>query len=106
MQLIDCKVELKLKWTNHCAQSADDVDNNGANPNNIIFTIKHTKLYILLVTLISKRQSKAIKNYSRRTGNDQLFGMNITGKNTTTKNKYFLKSNLVGVNRLFFFWFI
>ena len=28
--------------------------------------------------------------------------MNITGKNTTTKNEYFLKSNFVGVNRLFF----
>ena len=24
------------------------------------------------------------------------------GKNTTTKNEYFLKSNFVGVNRLFF----
>ena len=28
--------------------------------------------------------------------------MNIMGKNTTTKNEYFLKSNFVGVNRLFF----
>ena len=37
---INCKVELKLKWMNHCVFSGNDNDNDNANSNNIIFTIK------------------------------------------------------------------
>ena len=43
MPLINCKVELKLNWTNHCVLSAAGADNADANSNNIIFTIKDTK---------------------------------------------------------------
>ena len=39
MPLINCKVELKLKFTNYCVLSAADADINDANSNNIIFTI-------------------------------------------------------------------
>ena len=48
MPLINCKVELKLKWTEYCVLSAAGADNvNGSDDdNNIIFTIKDTKLYI------------------------------------------------------------
>ena len=38
--LINCNVELKLKWTNHCALSANGKDNDHANSNNIIFRSK------------------------------------------------------------------
>ena len=51
MPLINCKVELKLKWTKYCVLSAAGADNTNANPNNIIFTIKDTKLYVPVVTL-------------------------------------------------------
>ena len=47
MLLIDCKVELKLKWTKYCNFSAPGnhiVNNNKSN--NIIFTIKVTQLYV------------------------------------------------------------
>ena len=37
--LINCKVELNLKWTRYCALSAADADVND-NDGNIIFTIK------------------------------------------------------------------
>ena len=37
--LINCKVELKLEFTNYCVLSAADADINDANSNNIIFTI-------------------------------------------------------------------
>ena len=37
--LINCKVELNLKWTRYCALSAADGDVND-NDGNIIFTIK------------------------------------------------------------------
>ena len=36
MRLINCKVELKLKWTDHCALSSVGADNDNANSNNII----------------------------------------------------------------------
>ena len=54
MPLINCTVELKLKWTKYCVFSADGNDNeiaNADNANSIIFTIKDTKLYVPVVTL-------------------------------------------------------
>ena len=46
MPLINCKVELKLRWTKHCCLSVAGTDNVNGNDddNNIIFTIKYTKL--------------------------------------------------------------
>ena len=62
MILNNCKVELKLKWTKYCVLSAagnENVNNNN-NANDIIFTIKGTKL-CLYCSFISKRQTKIIK---------------------------------------------
>ena len=42
---------LKIKWTKYCVLTAAGADNNDANYNNIIFTIKNTRLYVPLVTL-------------------------------------------------------
>ena len=47
MSLINCKVNLKLKCTNHCVLSANGNDNDGANSNDICFTTKDAK-YISL----------------------------------------------------------
>ena len=58
MLLINCKVELELKWTEHCVlpmlgfANADNDD--GANFNKYIFSIKGTILYVPVVTLSSK----------------------------------------------------
>ena len=46
MLLINCKVELKLKWTKYFILSAAGANNAKANSNNISFTIKSTKLYV------------------------------------------------------------
>ena len=57
MPLINCKVELKLKWTKYCVLPAAGNESNinkDANANNIIFTIKDTKLYVLVVTLSAR----------------------------------------------------
>ena len=56
MPLINCKVELKLRWTKYCVQSAagnDDLNNidNDSNGNNISFIIKDTKLCVPVVPL-------------------------------------------------------
>ena len=46
MPLINCKVELKLKWKKYCALFAAGNDSRNDNLDNIIFTIKGTKLYL------------------------------------------------------------
>ena len=58
VQLINYKVELKLRWTKYCVLSVTVTDNaNGNdNDNNIVFTVKDKKLYVPAVTL-----SKIIK---------------------------------------------
>ena len=49
MPLINSKVELKLTWTKHCVLTASDYNDHDDNSNVIIFTIKDTKLYVLVV---------------------------------------------------------
>ena len=62
MLFIICKVELKPKWTKDCVLAAADVDHaNANNDDNIIFTIKDTKLYAPAVTLSSKDNQKLSK---------------------------------------------
>ena len=40
MPLINCKVQLKLKWIKHCVLSEAGADNvNNIDSNNIIFTL-------------------------------------------------------------------
>ena len=66
MLLINCKVELKLKWTSYCvlcALGADNADDN--NSNNIIFTFKDTKLYVPIVTLFVKNNQTLSKRLSK-----------------------------------------
>ena len=72
MPLINCKVELKLKWTRYCVLSATGADNNNGNDNNIIFTIKGTKLYVPVVTLSARKNSQ---NFFAKDLKDQSIGM-------------------------------
>ena len=96
MPLIDCKVELKLKWTKYCFLSTAGNDNTNANPDNIIFTVKDTKLYFPVKLYVSKLLSKG-------------FGRSVCWNEFKTKSEnksmtnelIFLKSNFVGVNILF-----
>ena len=57
--LINCNVELKLKWTKHCVLVAAGVENANPNSKNIIISSKDTKLYVLAVN----SSAKAIGNY-------------------------------------------
>ena len=61
MPLINCKVELKHKWTKHCVFATDGNDNDNANSDNIIFTIKDTKLQVPVVKLSAKGKQKLSK---------------------------------------------
>ena len=66
MSLINCKVELKLKWSKYCVLSAGGNDNANGNDDNIIFTIKDTKLYVPVVTLSARDNKKLTKLLSKR----------------------------------------
>ena len=59
MPLINCKVELKFRWTKHCVLSVSGTEMLMLfHDNNIIFTIKDTKLYVPVVTLSAKDNQK------------------------------------------------
>ena len=63
MALINCKVDLKLKWSNYCVLSAACNDNANGNDDNINFTVKDTKLYVVPVTLSEKDNKKINKTF-------------------------------------------
>ena len=103
MPLTNCKIELKVKWTNNCVLPEFGADNADANSNNIIFTIKCTKVYIPVVTLSAKGNEKLSKILSK------VFGRSVycdkykkrENKDMTNEHSFFLESNFSGVNRLF-----
>ena len=78
---------------------------NGSNDdNNIIFTIKDTKLYVPVVTLSARGNQKLSKLLSEgfeRSAYWNEYKTKSDNKNTTTEFRFFLESNFVGVNRLF-----
>ena len=84
--------------------TANDNDYANANSNIIIITIKDTKLYLLVVTLLAKDNRKLSKRFSKgfeRSIYWSEFKTKSENKNTTNKYRYVLESNFVGVNRLF-----
>ena len=107
MQLINGKVELKLKWSKYCVLSAAGNENDinvNDNANNIIFTIKETELYVPVVTLSARDNQKLSKLLSKRFERSVYWNeykRKSEKKNTPNKYRYFLESNFVGVNRLF-----
>ena len=65
MPLINFKVELNFTWTKHCVLAVAGNDNADANLDNIIFTIKDTKLFFPVVTLSAKDNQKLSKLLSK-----------------------------------------
>ena len=63
LSVINCKVELKLRWVKNSVLSilGNENDNTNADSNNIIFTIKDTKLYVPLVTSLTEDNQKLSK---------------------------------------------
>ena len=107
MLLINCKEELKLKTIKYCVLSVAGNENNineDANANNVIFTIKDTKLYVPVVTLLArdnKKLSKLLRKGSERSNYWNQYKTKSETKTTTNEFRYFIESNCVRVNRLF-----
>ena len=104
--MIDCKVEVKLRWTKYCVLSLAGTDNpidNDIN-NNIIFTIKDTKRFVPVVTVAARDDKKLSKLLSKGIERSVCWNEYKTKrdkKNTTNKFRYFLELSFVGVIRLF-----
>ena len=101
--LLNCKVDLKPKWTNYCAFSAAGADNINANANgNInVFTIKDTKI---LSKILSPRDNQKLSKVLSKGFERSVYWNEYEtkrDKNATNEFRYFLKSNFVVVNRLF-----
>ena len=91
MLLINCKTELKLKWTKYCVLSAAGADNTNANTDDVTFTISDTNLF----SFISKRQSKSITHVVIDL-KDQFIVMNMRQKmrmKILQMNKIFSRCN-------------
>ena len=59
------KLNWNLDWNLHCVLAAASVENDDANSNNIMFTIKGTKIYVAVVTLSAKDKEKLSKLHSK-----------------------------------------
>ena len=105
MSLINCKVQLKLRWTEYCVLSAADVGNvKSRDSNNIIFTMKDTNVYATVVTLSATDNQKLSKRLSN--GFERSFYWNDyktkrENKNRTNEFRCFLKPKFVWVNNFF-----
>ena len=87
-----------------CVLDLGCVDNANANSNNVIFTIKDIKLYVPVVTLSPNDNQKLSKLLSKGFERSVYWnGYKTKGENkdTTNEYRYFLKSNFIGVNKLF-----
>ena len=103
--LINCKVELKIRWRRHSAFSVTDTDNsNGKNDDSITFTVKDIKLYVPVEFLLGRDNQKLKKPLSNGFEKSVYWNEYKTksdNKISKKKFRYFLESNFVGVNRLF-----
>ena len=100
MPLINCKINLELKWTQNCVLSS-----LAAAQNNVTFTITDTKLYVPIVTLSSKDTSH-LSNLLSEGFKRSVFWNKYAGntKQTAANNKHIRilpDASIQGVNRLF-----
>ena len=103
MSLINCKVELSLKWIENCVLTTS------ANANKATFKIADAKLYVPIVTLsaeensrLSKLLGEGFKRY--KVVDDRV--VEIADNNEEKDIRKFLDSSYQGVKRLFVLLFI
>ena len=79
MPFINCKVELKLRWTKQFVLALAGVENDNAHSNNLIFTIKDTKLYVPVV-IVSGKDNQNYQNLLAKDLKDQFIRTNVKRK--------------------------
>ena len=101
MPLINCKIESKFNCTKYWVLNVAGGDNMDANSENIIFIIKDTFLLSFCQQKIIKKLSKLLGKGFERSVYWNECKTKSENNNTTNEYKYFLESNLIGVNILF-----
>ena len=108
--MINCKVDLKFKWTKYCVLPATGVDNIDDNIMIMVmviilfFSIKDRNLCAPVVTLLARYNQKLSKLLSDGFERSVYWNEYKTkSENATATNKYrcFLESSFFGVNILF-----
>ena len=61
MPLINCKVELKLKWTKYCVLASNSTDNIDTDCYKLFLLSKTQKVICTCSRIIGRRASKTIK---------------------------------------------
>ena len=63
MSLINCKIELSLKWIENCVLTSAPIgdDANAAGTDSATFKITYAKLYVPIVTLSAEDNGKLLK---------------------------------------------
>ena len=100
MPLINCKVELKLRWWKHSILSVGSTDNVTCNNDDdtIIFTMEDTKLYVPVVTFSTRDNQKLskllIKEFERSVFWNE-YKTKSDNKSTTNEYRFFLTQILL-----------
>ena len=76
-------------------------DNANVDSDNIVFTIKHTKLYVAVITKDNQKLSELLSKGFKRSLYWNEHKTKSENNITTNEYRYFLKSNFAGNNRLF-----
>ena len=96
MPLINCKIELSLKWDKNCTLSSED--------GNSVFAITDTKLYVPIVTLSAEDNVKLPKLLGERFKRPIYWNQyKVIPDKTYNSNGYireFLDSSYQGIKRL------
>ena len=103
MLLINCKIELNIKWTKHCVLDVDGTDKINCNRDSIIFNVIFYLVFIILSLTVkdAQRLSKFLSKGFERSVYWNEYKRESENKNTTNEYRYFLESNFVGVNSSF-----
>ena len=65
MPLINCKVELKLKWTKYCVLASNSTDNIDTDCYKLFYYQRHKKLYVHVVALSAEEHWKLSRLLSK-----------------------------------------
>ena len=111
MPLIKCKIHLELNWDNKCVMYGADTYAGGDNANNreTTFKITSTKLYVPIVTLLTKDNvnlTKQLNEGFKRSVYWNKYKSKIETKEADANKennfkRYPLDASFQGVNRLF-----
>ena len=117
MPLINCEIELDMKWTKHCVileiskrfrvvnPNADSVEYEVATQINVAtFQIYNAKLYVSVVTLSINDNIKFLENIKqgfKRTISWNKYRSEITTQPKNNNLDYLIDSTFRNINRLF-----